>query len=1515
MSWMRSLFQPGGGRPGGGRPAGSTLRRGHLLGSVTSLAAAKGLLNEPGQNSCFLNSAIQVLWQLDVFRRSFRQLSGHKCLGDSCIFCALKSMFSQFEYSEKKALHSDALRSALAETFKDEDRFQLGLMEDAAECFENLLLRIHFHLVGDVREDLCTARHCVTHQKFAMNMFEQCVCSRCGATSDPLPFVQMIQYVSTTALCEQVHSMMERQQDHFHPDMFGDVLRQASTAGDFRACPSNCGERQVRLRKVLMNSPEIVTLGLVWDSENSDLSEDVIRSLGTRLQLSELFYRVTDDKAKRTELWLVGMVCYYGHHYSTFFYHTRLRKWIYFDDAEVKEVGSKWKEVVSKCIRNHYQPLLLLYADPKGCPVSTSEAPTETMWLGPSRQRFGSVDSGREPSISSDSKTDSSNECLLQPHSDSSDSQTTVIHNAGHDVPHAVASVATASATAAGSGSGSSKAAESPSHERNRQQRSNKGGSAEKKRSQSRPARVGRDGDPSPQSGYHSDGEALKEKSRSRQKSDDAKQKPKQETKQQQQPQEPPRKDSGGHRSGTAADPASALPTAAPSAPKPPAGCADKEPRPRGSSGGDAKAESRSGSAEGKPQRGVRGWRPNREALNVDSVFCERREKRGGATAPPAGSPARPGGAAGAASSGGSSSSGASSSGGGGGGGVSVGGGGGGGGGGSGAGGGGGPADGAVVGKTEQPERARKAPHADGKLPKAGEKSAEEERDWLNGPLLRIESGYDSGDRCSNSSASLDFSPLAELALGGSHGDAHAATDALRPGPRARGDVTGDHGGDSVASSDPDSPHLLSRHAWPTPQPKSPTVPWTTSQIRRAAIGAKDDGKSTAEDVAAPEMTFNPKPSKFMDLDNLSIPADSHEESAEEGGSPTEAAGQLEASEGLGITVYQYVDPASNHPLAAPNTRGRAMDTARDPLLSWPDGRPAHPAPSRMADHPLLQPQGADVAAQRGPPLPVTDGPPVSRAGAASAAAAAARLSQATQTCGPGPCDECGHARGAGAVYGARYLLYGPPAEHHPLPPSSSSSSSSSSYARISSSSDRLSGDRLSPCGGGGEGGERPPLARTKSDLTANRRQAPKELAPGGFRTDGRLSLSASSVYRPRWADAGAHLRQRRIAFSLPATEAAGGAGDEPLRRFPLAGAPRPADFGAGARGSDAAESPVSPRRAKPGPRGAPLRLSYESVHYLVGCPQNLPGQWRAERGRGGVGDGGAWVCVKEPPTPPPSPLPPLPPALPVLASRPPPGERPRSLTEAAVPSVRSLIEQFQDACWGGPVSPQLPLQRLGFLRQQQQQQPSMGGDGERRTLEAASREGSVGSVDCGGGGGGGGSGGGGGCCCEGGAHARRTHRSGALADAATQCERPGEPGLDSRRLGPAAAASEGSPWLPRHRQQRRRRESAGADERDGAEAEVSDLESLYRASLRAGHGAAPRGASGRTAGTQDGARHPSPTSAASPGWRKQHSGPAYSVALRARSRTSAPAAETLAGVQDAVGAAAAAVEEPSFVI
>nr|XP_055209441.1 inactive ubiquitin carboxyl-terminal hydrolase 54 isoform X9 [Gorilla gorilla gorilla]XP_055209444.1 inactive ubiquitin carboxyl-terminal hydrolase 54 isoform X9 [Gorilla gorilla gorilla] len=543
MSWKRNYFS--GGR---GSVQGMFAPR-----SSTSIAPSKGLSNEPGQNSCFLNSALQVLWHLDIFRRSFRQLTTHKCMGDSCIFCALKGIFNQFQCSSEKVLPSDTLRSALAKTFQDEQRFQLGIMDDAAECFENLLMRIHFHIADETKEDICTAQHCISHQKFAMTLFEQCVCTSCGATSDPLPFIQMVHYISTTSLCNQAICMLERREKP-SPSMFGELLQNASTMGDLRNCPSNCGER-IRIRRVLMNAPQIITIGLVWDSDHSDLAEDVIHSLGTCLKLGDLFFRVTDDRAKQSELYLVGMICYYGKHYSTFFFQTKIRKWMYFDDAHVKEIGPKWKDVVTKCIKGHYQPLLLLYADPQGTPVSTQDLPPQAEFQSYSRTCYDSEDSGH--------LTDS--EC-------------------------------------------------------NQKHTSKKGSLIERKRSS---GRVRRKGDEPQASGYHSEGETLKEKQAPRNAS-----KPSSSTNRlrdfketvsnmiHNRPSLASQTNVGSHCGGRGGDQPD-----------------KKPPRTLPLHSHDWEIESTSSESKSSSSSKYRPtWRPKRESLNIDSIFSKDKRKHCGYT-------------------------------------------------------------------------------------------------------------------------------------------------------------------------------------------------------------------------------------------------------------------------------------------------------------------------------------------------------------------------------------------------------------------------------------------------------------------------------------------------------------------------------------------------------------------------------------------------------------------------------------------------------------------------------------------------------------------------------------------------------------------------------------------------------------------------------------------------------------------------------------------------------------------
>ena len=59
----------------------------------------------------------------------------------------------------------------------------------------------------------------------------------------------------------------------------------------------------------------------------------------SRHMLLQLFDHCVDETwARSSQLHLVGVVCYYGKHYSTFFLHSKLNQWISFDDANVKQV-------------------------------------------------------------------------------------------------------------------------------------------------------------------------------------------------------------------------------------------------------------------------------------------------------------------------------------------------------------------------------------------------------------------------------------------------------------------------------------------------------------------------------------------------------------------------------------------------------------------------------------------------------------------------------------------------------------------------------------------------------------------------------------------------------------------------------------------------------------------------------------------------------------------------------------------------------------------------------------------------------------------------------------------------------------------------------------------------------------------------------------------------------------------------------------------------------------------------
>lgn len=111
-----------------------------------------------------------------------------------------------------------------------------------------------------------------------------------------------------------------------------------------------------------MNRPEIVSVGIVWDSDRPTLDHimALLSTLRTSLRLCDVFHGSFDlpNGSMPLQHQLVGVVTYYGKHYSTFFYHTKLKIWIYFDDANVREIGPRWEQVKSRIFRKIFIILL-----------------------------------------------------------------------------------------------------------------------------------------------------------------------------------------------------------------------------------------------------------------------------------------------------------------------------------------------------------------------------------------------------------------------------------------------------------------------------------------------------------------------------------------------------------------------------------------------------------------------------------------------------------------------------------------------------------------------------------------------------------------------------------------------------------------------------------------------------------------------------------------------------------------------------------------------------------------------------------------------------------------------------------------------------------------------------------------------------------------------------------------------------------------------------------------------------
>eukprot|EP00163_Fabomonas_tropica_P017645 TRINITY_DN3134_c0_g1_i1.p1 TRINITY_DN3134_c0_g1~~TRINITY_DN3134_c0_g1_i1.p1 ORF type:complete len:744 (+),score=74.29 TRINITY_DN3134_c0_g1_i1:264-2495(+) len=332
-------------------------------------APQKGLRNTLGQYNCFLNVVIQTLWNLPPFRDAFRrenedETSGHhhdhSTDEESCVLCALKTLFLNYEFADASDLPPDTLRAALSKLFAEEQRFQIGQMDDACEAHEAILDALHMTSIQrnssgtgtndvekDVRGSACMPS-CLVHRVFGLNSCEQQTCTCTAGSSDPILHTSFVYYTTSTSLLASTVHEKCRVSRHLR------AIRQEDTV----PCVNPECDRKLVPSRYLFDLPDVFTIGVRWHSESASREEvaKVFDVVSGDLNMADLF-----DSQDRVLYRMCGVVCYYGRHYHCMFYNKATEMWMSYDDTKVTAIGPALGDIRVKCVQGRLQPSLVFY--------------------------------------------------------------------------------------------------------------------------------------------------------------------------------------------------------------------------------------------------------------------------------------------------------------------------------------------------------------------------------------------------------------------------------------------------------------------------------------------------------------------------------------------------------------------------------------------------------------------------------------------------------------------------------------------------------------------------------------------------------------------------------------------------------------------------------------------------------------------------------------------------------------------------------------------------------------------------------------------------------------------------------------------------------------------------------------------------------------------------------------------------------------------------------------------------
>jgi len=292
-----------------------------------------GLVNKSGDFNCFLNVIIQSLWHLEDFRRELLRVkpsNGTTEISEWGVVKALQNVFSNISNDTKRGNEDSVvdpteLREALSNLYEGSKLFRKNEMNDASEVLAVLFECICKTLkAGKGDEDT------FVHKLFGLG----------GGWFFHIVFSQALRAtVEESNKNLSTHDLLletEKSLNEGRLDSAGSALY---ITGD--------------------KFPNIFTLVIAWHTAHATCEDIrvVVENLGEDLDVAKILGKESRPEQVHR---LRGVVCFRGSHYHAYVRSEKLDKWLLFDDATIRQVGT-WQNVKDSCICGQIQPSVLFY--------------------------------------------------------------------------------------------------------------------------------------------------------------------------------------------------------------------------------------------------------------------------------------------------------------------------------------------------------------------------------------------------------------------------------------------------------------------------------------------------------------------------------------------------------------------------------------------------------------------------------------------------------------------------------------------------------------------------------------------------------------------------------------------------------------------------------------------------------------------------------------------------------------------------------------------------------------------------------------------------------------------------------------------------------------------------------------------------------------------------------------------------------------------------------------------------